>query len=224
VVSPKKKFENSSVIFYDILNHGKSKYGYNILTFDDFNDQLNNLLTYLQVDKINLIGFSIGALIAQHFTLKHTKKINRLVLIGSTYKRSGEQIKIVRNRYEESKAGKSITKESINRWFSKSYLKENPNVFEFFYNLLESKRIEDFIPAYKVFIESDKNKLDLSKFEMPTLIMTGENEVGSTPKMSEELNKDINNSILYIIKDAKHGATIEKSDVVNEQLAKFLFK
>ena len=96
-------------------------------------------------------------------------------------------------------------------------------MYRFFFNLLENKKNEDFIPAYKVFVESDKNKLDLSNFDMPTLIMTGENEIGSTPKMSEELNKDINNSILYIVKDAKHGATIEKANDVNEQLVKFLF-
>ena len=219
----KKKFLNRSVIFYDILNHGKSKNGYKELTFDNFNDQLNNLLKYLQIDKINIIGFSIGALIAQHFTSKYTKKINKLVLIGSVYKRSKEQIKIVRNRYEESKCGRSISEESINRWFSKSYLQTNPNVYKFFFNLLENKKKNDFNPAYKVFIESDKNKLDLSKFEMPTLIMTGENEVGSTPKMSRELNKEIINSILYIIEHAKHGATIERADIVNDQLTKFLF-
>ena len=54
----KKKFENRSVIFYDILNHGKSKNGYYKLSFDDFSNQLNNLLKYIKVDKINLIGFS----------------------------------------------------------------------------------------------------------------------------------------------------------------------
>jgi pimeloyl-ACP methyl ester carboxylesterase len=58
---------------------------------------------------------------------------------------------------------------------------------------------------------------------MPTLIMTGENEVGSTPLMSERINKEIKNSNLYIIKNAKHGATIEQANVVNEQLNKFLF-
>jgi len=219
----KKSFENRSVIFYDILNHGKSERGYGALTFNDFSDQLNNLLSHLRIDKINLVGFSIGALIAQHFTLQHTNKINKLVLIGSVYKRSEEQIKILRNRYEESKIGVNITEESINRWFSKSYLKENPDVYKFFFDLLENKKNKDFIPAYKVFIESDKSKLDLSKFNMPALIMTGENEIGSTQKMSEELNKNINNSILHIIKDAKHGATIEKADDVNDQLTKFLF-
>ena len=58
---------------------------------------------------------------------------------------------------------------------------------------------------------------------MPTLIMTGENEVGSTPLMSEGISKEIKNSDLYIIKDAKHGATIEQSKVVNEKISKFLF-
>ena len=38
-----------------------------------------------------------------------------------------------------------------------------------------------------------------------------------------ELNKKINNSILHIIKGAKHGATIEKANDVNNQLTKFLF-
>ena len=58
---------------------------------------------------------------------------------------------------------------------------------------------------------------------MPSLIMTGENEIGSTPLMSEGISKEIKNSNLFIIKNAKHGATIEQSNVVNEKLNKFLF-
>ena len=58
---------------------------------------------------------------------------------------------------------------------------------------------------------------------MPTLIMTGENEVGSTPLMSQGIKKEIKNSYLYIIKNAKHGATIEQSNAVNKKLNKFLF-
>ena len=102
----KKIFENKSVIFYDILNHGKSKKGFQKLTFQNFNDQLDNLLTYLKISKINLIGFSIGALIAQHFTASNIDKINKLVLIGSVYKRSKQQIEIVKNRYKEASKGR----------------------------------------------------------------------------------------------------------------------
>ena len=219
----KKKFHDKSVIFYDILNHGKTLKGFTKLSFKNFNKQLNDLLIYLKIDKINLVGFSLGALIAQHFTLLNSNKVNKLVLIGSVYKRSQEQIKIVKNRFINANSGKNITVDSIKRWFNDSYLQKNPDVYNFFFRLLESKKNNDFIPAYKVFIESDKNILDFSKFNLPTLIMTGENEVGSTPRMSEDIHKEIKNSILHIIKNAKHGATIEKAEDVNNQLVKFLF-
>ena len=219
----KKKFKDESVIFYDILNHGKSKKGFRHLTFQSFNEQLDNLLSFLEIKKINLVGFSIGALIAQHFSVLNIDKINKLVLIGSVYKRSKKQIEIIKNRYAKACKGESITEESIKRWFSELYLKQNPKTYDFFHKLLESKKNNDFIPAYKVFVESDEIKLDFSKLNIPTLIMTGEKEIGSTPKMSEYLHQEIKNSILYIIKDAKHGATVEKSEDVNNQLTKFLF-
>ena len=176
-----------------------------------------------KLKKINLVGFSIGALIAQHFTEKYYDKVNKLVLIGSVYKRSNQQIKTVQKRYSEAVNGKKITIDSINRWFSENYLNNNPQVYDFFYNLLEKKENQDFLPAYKVFVNSDKYYINYSNFKMPTLIMTGENEVGSTPFMSEGISKEIKNSDLYIIKNAKHGATIEQADVVNEKLNKFLF-
>ena len=219
----KKYFHNQSILFYDLLNHGQSRCGFTDLNFDIYSNQLLHLINELQLDKINIVGFSIGALIAQHFTEKFYDKVNKLVLIGSVYKRSDKQIETVQKRYAEALNGKSITIDSIKRWFSENYLHNNPQVYNFFYNLLEKKKDKDFLPAYKIFVNSDQYSINYSNFKMPTLIMTGENEVGSTPLMSERISKEIKNSDLYIIKDAKHGATIEQSKVVNEKINKFLF-
>ena len=57
---------------------------------------------------------------------------------------------------------------------------------------------------------------------MPTLIMTGENETGSTPEMSKMLSKQISNSKIYIIPKAKHLASFEKADLVNIEISKFI--
>ena len=219
----KKFFSTKSILFYDLINHGQSVGGYRNLTFEIFNEQLLNLINELKLEKVNIVGFSIGALIAQHFTEKFNDKVNKLVLIASVFKRSKEQIKIVKERYREALNGSSITVDSINRWFSKDFLKNNPEIYKFFYNLLEKKNNEDFLSAYKVFVGSDKYKLNYINFNMPTLIMTGENELGSTPFMSKGINKEIKGSELYIIKDAKHGATIEKAEAVNQKLNNFLF-
>ena len=219
----KKYFHNHSVLFYDLLNHGQSSGGFKELNYEVYNGQLINLINVLGIKKVNIVGFSIGAIIAQHFTEKYFEKVNKLVLIGSVYQRSDKQIETVQKRYIDACNGKSITIDSIKRWFSESYLDNHPDVYDFFYNLLERKKNEDFLPAYKIFVNSDKYLINYSNFNMPSLIMTGENEIGSTPLMSEGISKEIKNSNLFIIKNAKHGATIEQSNVVNEKLNKFLF-
>ena len=46
------------------------------------------LLKFLKVDKINLIGFSLGSLIALDFASKFQDKLKTLTLIGTTYRRT----------------------------------------------------------------------------------------------------------------------------------------
>ena len=218
----KKHFNNKNVIFYDLLNHGRSKKNYKELKFNNFTDQLIQLVDFLKIKKFNLIGFSIGALIAQHFTSKYYEKINKLIVIASVYKRSKKQKTKVKNRYKIALDGDSITDDSINRWFNPEYLKINPDVYSYFYNILERKNFHDFLPAYKLFVESDDYAIDFSNFHIPTLIMTGENEIGSTPEMSTMLGKQINNSKTYIIPKAKHLASFEKADLVNIKISNFI--
>tara|TARA_B100000029_G_scaffold503379_1_gene580169 strand:- start:1168 stop:1953 length:786 start_codon:yes stop_codon:yes gene_type:complete len=220
---PQKKFFNyHSPLFYDLVNHGKTKKTYKKLTFNIFNTQLIKLLDYLNIDKINLVGFSIGALIAQHFTSKYYNKINKLIIIASVHKRSDKEKTKVKNRYNLLKEGKSITKDSINRWFNSEYLNKNPDVYSYFFNTLERKKNKYFLPAYKLFVDEDNYNLDFRNFNMPTLIMTGENEIGSTPKMSKTLNTKIKNSKLFIIPNSKHMAVYEKANIVNKKILKFI--
>ena len=218
----KEYFKNNEIVFYDLINHGKTKKGYKEIHYENFNQQLIQLLDYLKIRKCNLVGFSIGALIAQHFTSKHYDKINKLIIIASVYKRSEEQISKIKSRYKKALKGESITNDSLNRWFNPEYLKNNPDVYNYFFDILQGNKNEYFLPAYKLFVESDNYSLDFSNFNMPTLIMTGANEVGSTPNMSRMLHQEIKNSKLYIIPKAKHMATYEKAELINVEISKFI--
>ena len=213
-IPQKKYFQKNEIIFYDLINHGKSKKGYKKLNFQDFTKQLNDLVKYLNIKKFNLIGFSIGAIIAQYFAVKYQSKINKLILIASIYNRTSEEITKVRNRYNIAYKGKNISDDSINRWFNKKYLEKNPKVYKYFNNILKKKKNSDFLPAYKAFVNAKNYKIDFSNFNIPTLIMTGENDIGSTSRMSKMLKKKIKNSKIYIIPKAKHMATFEKPRIL----------
>jgi pimeloyl-ACP methyl ester carboxylesterase len=81
--------------------------------------------------------------------------------------------------------------------------------------------MSNFIKVYELFV-NHKNDEDFEKITVNTLIMTGENDIGSTIEMSQELNKIIKNSQLKIIKNGKHLCGIECADDVNLTIKNFI--
>ena len=65
-------FKNYNTLTYDLLGHGKTPLNKSQPSFEDFSDQLFNLINELNFNKIHLVGFSMGALIARHFSTSNT--------------------------------------------------------------------------------------------------------------------------------------------------------
>ena len=110
-----------------------------------------------------------------------------------------------------------ISKLAMKRWFSDKYLEDNPSIYEEFMNIL-NKSGEDhnnFIKAYDLFANYRDDEKKLKQINTKTLIITGSDDPGSTPKMSKELNNDMPNSRFIKIKGGKHLCSIECSDDVN---------
>ena len=82
------QLDDFTILTYDLLGHGKTPLKLNELKFEDFSNQLVSILNNLNLGKINLVGFSLGSLIALDFASKYQEKLNKLILIGTTYKRS----------------------------------------------------------------------------------------------------------------------------------------
>ena len=213
-----------STITYDLLGHGKTPCKKEKLTLNDFSNQLVEILEHLQINKINLIGFSLGSLIALDFTSNYEDKINKLILIGTTYKRSNQERSLILDRYNQAKLNKSISKQALKRWFSDDYLEKNPKTYELFMNIL-NKKPEDhknFLKAYDLFANHKDNVQAIQKNIVKTLVMTGSDDPGSTPTMSKELVKDLVNSSYIEIKNGKHLCSIECADDVNINIRNFI--
>ena len=178
----------------------------------------------MKLSKINLVGFSLGSLIALDFASSFQDKLNKLVLIGTTYQRSENERSLVLDRFNQAKLNKPISKQALKRWFSDEYLKKNPNTYDLFMKILD-KSPEDhqnFLKAYELFANHEDNKQSIQSIKTKTLIMTGSNDQGSTPKMSKELTKDITNANYIEISDGKHLCSIECADDVNMNIQNFI--
>ena len=119
-------FKNYNTLTYDLLGHGKTSLKKTKVSFEDFTKQLNKLINELNFKKIHLVGFSLGALIARHFAHEHSDKLSSLILLGSIYKRTEDQKRVVQNRFELIKTSRTTSQDrALRRWFSDDFIKEN---------------------------------------------------------------------------------------------------
>ena len=219
-----KSLNNHSIIAYDLLGHGRTPYGKEEVTLNDFSNQLDYLLQFLKIDKINLIGFSLGSLVALDFASKFQDKLKTLTLLGTTYGRTIEQRSLVIERFEQAKLNKPISKQALKRWFTDQYLNDHPEIYDQFIKIL-TKDGEDhlnFLKAYKLFAYHKDNIDMIKNIRTKTLIMTGSDDSGSTVEMSKSLSNDLINSSFIEINNGKHLCSIECADDVNINLKNFI--
>ena len=214
-------FRDNTTISYDILGHGKTPLNKSNINFDDFSEQLINLINELKFDKIHLIGFSIGSLIARNFATKYNNRLKSLTLLCSIFKRSEQQQKIVVDRFNLAKKNFKLSRQALKRWFTDEYLKKNPETYEKISSILEKNNMENFLRVYKLFV-FHKDDETFQNIKVNTLVMTGENDLGSTVNMSKKLSDVINNSQLKVIKNGKHLCGIECADDVNMVIKNFI--
>ena len=214
---PQIDYFDNTVLAYDILGHGKTPLNKNIISFDDFSDQLLNLINELKFEKIHLIGFSIGSLIARNFAAKNNNRLKTLTLLCSVFKRNEEQQQIVNDRFELSKKSRSLSRQALKRWFTDQYLEKNPNIFEKITSILIQNNMENFLKIYELFVKH-KDDEKFENIKIKTLVMTGESDIGSTPEMSKNLSDEVTNSKVKIITKGKHLCSIECSDDINNAI------
>ena len=110
-----------------------------------------------------------------------------------------------------------MPKTAIIRWFNEEFLKKNETVFWFIDVLLDQNNMKNFNKVYELFVKHQDNEI-FENIKTKTLIMTGENDVGSTPEMSKNLCKKIANSKVKIVSNGKHLCSIECADEVNHAI------
>ena len=218
-----KFFKDYNTLTYDLLGHGKTPLKKTKVSFKDFTKQLFRLINELNFKRIHLVGFSLGALIARNFASEHSDKLSSLIIHGSIYKRTEEQKRVVQNRFEVAKMNKPASKQTaLRRWFSNDFSKKNPDIYKKIYSILDKNKHLDFLKCYEIFVNYVDDDNMLKKINVNTLITTGENDVGSTPEMSKNLSKMIQESKFIEIKKGKQLCSIECANDVNITFKKFI--
>jgi pimeloyl-ACP methyl ester carboxylesterase len=216
-------FKNYNTIVYDLIGHGKTPLNKNQINMKDFSEQLLNLIDELNLNKIHLVGFSLGSLIARDFASLYSDRLSSLTIFGTVYKRTQDEKKVVINRYEMMKKNKDVSqKRALERWFTEKFIKKNPLIYKKIYSMLENNEHDNWLKVYKLFVYHEDDDMSIRQIKANSLIITGENDVGSKPEMSKKISKIIQGSKLKIIKKGKHLCNIECPENFNLTIKEFI--
>jgi len=216
-------FKNYNTIIYDLIGHGKTPLNKTKIYMKDFVKQLLKLADGLNVNKFHLVGFSIGSLIARDFAASYSDRLNSLTIFGTVYKRSEDEKRQIINRYETMKLKKDISKtRAVERWFTEKFLKENPEIYKKIYSMLKNTNHETWLEIYKLFVQHKDDDEEIKKITTKTLIITGQEDIGSKPRMSKEISKLIQGSLCKIIKNGRHLCNIECAENFNITIKEFI--
>ena len=219
-----KGFSEHTILTYDLLGHGRTKRNLESQSFEPFKDQLESLLKHLDIPEVILVGFSLGGLVAAHYASTYATTVSALVLISTVYQRTSEERQAIFSRVQQVRDGDlaGIRTAALERWFTKKYLDSNPHVREEITLGLESNHLKGFLPCYELLANADDYYLAYDNITMPTLILTGDADQGSTPMMARGMERVILSGNASIIRNAKHLCIIENHKEVSARIRQFL--
>lgn len=214
--------ERFTVVRSDLRGHGRSS-RIETCGMAGFVGDLAAVLDALGIASADLVGFSLGGLIAQWFALEHPARVNRLVLLSTVAERTAAERARVLERADKvrDEGIASVVSAAEDRWFTPAFKAANPDKVALRLSQLKANDHRSYAAAYRVFAQADEG-VALERIRQQTLIMTGENDIGSNTRMARRLHEAIAGSRLVILPELRHSVLMEAPDLVADHLLEFL--
>lgn len=216
------------VVSFDIRGFGNSDISHNNYDYDQLATDLKIIIDSLNVDKVFLLGFSMGGAICVRYMNKFNNyKVSKLILAGAA---APSFTKSINNPY-----GNTI--DSVNSLITKGY-KEKPNMMNQFANEVFALNHSDSFNSWfqglcfkaskigtikaAISLRDEDVFADLNGIKVPTLIIHGKLDKICPYRFAQIMHQEIKNSILVPLDFSGHGLFYDEMDKFNFEIIKFL--
>ena len=217
-----------STLQIDLRGHGLSDKPENIsdYSFEKFAKDINLIIDKEKLENFVLIGHSMGGMISLKYYEMFSQKVSGLILCSTTsnflkfnkIKTMSPFVNHVVSFLEKNVYLKDDNFKHLQE-FNLSKLKSVSEI-SLFLKGLENTPLKSVLSCLEVMFDFNIDSV-LSKIDIPTLIIEGENDHALPIKNSYNLSKHIESSDIKIISDANHAININNSDEMNDLILDF---
>ena len=185
---------------------------------------LKDAMVTLGIEKADVIGVSLGGMIAQHLAADYPKMVNKLVLVVTAARKNQYTQAAISGWIEMAKRGdyRKLMVDSLKKMYTKEYLEKNSWAMAVAGKIGKPESYEHFITMAYACIYHDAYE-KLSRIEAETFVIGGGLDRTLGAKASLELAEAIPNCTLKMYPQYGHALYDEAKDF-NQVVLEFLQK
>lgn len=214
---------NHRVVVLDSRGHGKSDAPKTNYSRDHRIADLLVLLDELKLEKIHLVGLSMGGSTAIGFALKHQDRLKSLTLVstGAAGYSPGKKVEMV-TEIAQTKGIKAAKKKWL-EWTTTWFKERDPQIGQLMTDMANDHSGAIWIDPMRGKYPRTVDLENAHKITVPTFIVVGELDKIFLP-LAEGLHKSIKNSRISVFENAGHMVNLEFPQKFNRELSQFLLE
>ena len=215
-------FRDYRLLRYDTRGHGGSEAPAGDYPLETLADDLKGVLDNLGIETCHFVGLSMGGMIGQQFALRYPKRFASLTLADTTSRYPAEAATVWEQRLAlvRSQGMSAIVPSTLERWFTARFRAAQPEVVAQIAQMIRSTPVAGYAGCAHA-ISRINLTARLPTIDCPTLVVVGDEDLGTPPSMSEEIVQAIPGARLQVL-PAAHLSNIEQADRFNVVLRQFL--
>lgn len=212
------------VLTYDARGQGKSDPPPAIPSLEDHVSDLDQLLDHLEVDSIDLVGFSHGARVALGYAITHPERVRKLVLCSATAEPTARARTIIRSWQEVLAAGglTALSWASLTDILGTRFLEQNERLLK---NIVQASVERNEPEGVRLLLQGLAGFPPLDdlagKIIMPTLVISATDDPLVTPEGGRKL-ADLCGGEHRLVEDSGHTIPIERPNLFRDLVQDFL--
>ncbi len=211
------------VLRYDTRGHGESDAPEGPYTLELLGADAVGLLDALGIETVHWVGLSIGGMIGQCIALNYPERLESLTLCdtAAAVPQGSQQMRQERIDTARGKGMQALVQPTLERWFTGPFLNENPPAVQRIHDIILATPVAGYVGCNQAL--GQLNYIDrLAGIQIPTLIIVGEEDLGTPVSASEAIHERIAGSKLVVLPSAAHLSNVEQPEAFNEALMGFL--
>lgn len=223
--------EEFKVFAIDLWGQGYSTRGFLDYGYDLFEEQVRLFMDAMGIERISLVGHSMGGGTSVVFALRKREMVSKLVLVGSTSipTRLPFRSKIFRIK-GVAEFLMALRSDRVRRMNYEDFWVNDPDSLteEYYQKFTCYQKVEGSTEVLLTILRKDffntlENEIqELGQLEIPTLIVWGRNDKTLPLFCAEEINRLMPGSRLEILDDAAHLANFDRPNTFNKLVIDFL--